>query len=285
MPNSGERDARGPRRRQRAAPARAPAAGRHQRRERRSPRRAPAPRAAALVDQRAQPPRQRSPGARRRRWRRGPAARPRQRRRHRAAARRRAARPGVACRAARRGSAAGGGALRRRRGDAAPGAALAGGGGGRLGRELLRVLSGGRLWYCSHFCLTSCFFSGGSCFSDLYCSRAAARSCGRQRRPRAHLLLDALLLVGRHLRVALGDAAPLLLALGVELVPLRRERRQHLLFAAASAATTTATRRDRCADRVPAWTGREASASASARTASAGQSATCFSQFWNPRSR
>src|SRR5262249_36326098 len=50
----------------------------------------------------------------------------------------------------------------------------------------------------------------------------------RQLRPRPHLLLDAGLLLRGHFRVPLGDAAPLLLALGVELVPVGRERSQDL---------------------------------------------------------
>ena len=50
-----------------------------------------------------------------------------------------------------------------------------------------------------------------------------------QASPSAHLLLYALLLVGRHVWIALNDAQPLLLALGVELVPFRRERSEHLL--------------------------------------------------------
>jgi len=53
----------------------------------------------------------------------------------------------------------------------------------------------------------------------------------RQMSPRPHLCLDALLLRGRHLRIALSDAKPFLLALDFELVPLRRERREDLLVA------------------------------------------------------
>jgi len=54
---------------------------------------------------------------------------------------------------------------------------------------------------------------------------------GRQFRPGPHLLLDPLLLIGRHPRIALGNASPLLLARRVVLVPVRSERRQHLAFA------------------------------------------------------
>ena len=51
---------------------------------------------------------------------------------------------------------------------------------------------------------------------------------GRQPRPLAHLRLDALLLVRLQRRIALGEPQPFLLALGVEAVPVRRERRQDL---------------------------------------------------------
>ena len=65
------------------------------------------------------------------------------------------------------GRAAGGAAGRelrrrreRRRGpDVRPAAAACAGGGGGLAASSCRV-SGGRLWYCSHFCRTSCFCSG-----------------------------------------------------------------------------------------------------------------------------
>jgi len=52
----------------------------------------------------------------------------------------------------------------------------------------------------------------------------------RQVSPGTHLLLDALLLGGRHLRIALSDAEPLLLALDFELVPFRCERSEDLLI-------------------------------------------------------
>src|SRR5205085_3259602 len=52
----------------------------------------------------------------------------------------------------------------------------------------------------------------------------------RQLRPRLHLLLQALLLVGMHRRIALRDAAPFLLARAVQFVPVGRERRENLLF-------------------------------------------------------
>ena len=51
---------------------------------------------------------------------------------------------------------------------------------------------------------------------------------------------DALLLVGRHLRIALRDPAPLLLALRVQLVPVGGERGEHLLFGSGRARPTTA---------------------------------------------
>ena len=51
---------------------------------------------------------------------------------------------------------------------------------------------------------------------------------GRQPRPFLHLRLDPLLLVAADRRVALGEAEPLLLALGVEVVPVGCERRQDL---------------------------------------------------------
>ena len=51
---------------------------------------------------------------------------------------------------------------------------------------------------------------------------------GRQARPGAHLLLDALLLLGRHARITVRDAKPLLFALGVELVPFGGQWRENL---------------------------------------------------------
>jgi hypothetical protein len=48
--------------------------------------------------------------------------------------------------------------------------------------------------------------------------------------PRAHLLPDAMLLLGRHLRITLRDPAPFLLARGVEFFPVGRERREDLSF-------------------------------------------------------
>src|SRR4029079_8931757 len=49
---------------------------------------------------------------------------------------------------------------------------------------------------------------------------------GRQARPRAHLLLDALLLRRGHFGIPLRDAQPLLLARGIQLVPLRGKGRE-----------------------------------------------------------
>src|SRR5207253_8153748 len=51
-----------------------------------------------------------------------------------------------------------------------------------------------------------------------------------QLRPRAHLLLNALLLIGLHRGITLRDAAPLLFARAVQLVPIGCERREDLLF-------------------------------------------------------
>src|SRR5262245_17151993 len=51
----------------------------------------------------------------------------------------------------------------------------------------------------------------------------------RQRGPGMHLLLDPLLLLGSELGVALGDADPFLLPVGVERVPVGGEWREDLL--------------------------------------------------------
>jgi hypothetical protein len=45
------------------------------------------------------------------------------------------------------------------------------------------------------------------------------------------LLLDALLLLPGHRGISLGDAAPLGLALGIELVPIGRDRGEELFSA------------------------------------------------------
>src|SRR5689334_10608165 len=52
----------------------------------------------------------------------------------------------------------------------------------------------------------------------------------RELRPRSHLLLDALLLRRPHAGIALGESAPFLLALRLEAVPVRSERREDLLL-------------------------------------------------------
>ena len=51
-------------------------------------------------------------------------------------------------------------------------------------------------WYCSHFCLTSCFFSGRQRAAATCIARGPRALGGRELRPRAHLLADPLLLVG-----------------------------------------------------------------------------------------
>ena len=63
-----------------------------------------------------------------------------------------------------------------------------------------------------------------------YCSRACQRCSGVSLVQLLHALLHALLFLGVHGRIALGDAEPLGLALAAELVPLRRERREDLLL-------------------------------------------------------
>src|SRR6185503_12526130 len=54
---------------------------------------------------------------------------------------------------------------------------------------------------------------------------------GREARPGLHAPGDALLLLGRHLRIAFGDRDPFLPALGLERVPVGAQRREHLLLA------------------------------------------------------
>src|SRR3989442_13967225 len=53
---------------------------------------------------------------------------------------------------------------------------------------------------------------------------------GREARPGLHATLHALLLLRLHARIALGDADPLLPALGIERVPVGLERREDLLL-------------------------------------------------------
>ena len=53
---------------------------------------------------------------------------------------------------------------------------------------------------------------------------------GRQLRPRLHTGLQALLFIGLHFRVTVGDSDPLFAARGVEAVPIRRQRREHSLL-------------------------------------------------------
>src|SRR5690242_11998889 len=53
---------------------------------------------------------------------------------------------------------------------------------------------------------------------------------GRELGPRLHAARDPLLLLRLHLRIALRDRDPLLPALGLERVPVRLERREHLLL-------------------------------------------------------
>ena len=52
----------------------------------------------------------------------------------------------------------------------------------------------------------------------------------RQRGPALHAALHALLLLGLHRRIALGDADPLAAALGFQALPVGLERRQRLLL-------------------------------------------------------
>jgi len=67
----------------------------------------------------------------------------------------------------------------------------------------------------------------------LQCLVLLARSLPLRRRERCpgfHLRLDALLFIRRHFRIALRDAAPFLLALRLQAIPLGCERRKHGLF-------------------------------------------------------
>ena len=93
-----------------------------------------------------------------------------------------------------------------------------------------RFWSGGRFWYSCQRWRTSSFLSGGSWRMRLVLLARGGALLRRQLGPGLHLLLDALLLVGAHLGVALRDAAPLLLALRVHVAPVGRERAEHLLF-------------------------------------------------------
>src|SRR5690606_6791921 len=53
---------------------------------------------------------------------------------------------------------------------------------------------------------------------------------GREARPFLHALLDALLPLGRHLRIALGDADPAPARVRIEVLPLGLERRENFLL-------------------------------------------------------
>src|SRR6266511_1927619 len=106
---------------------------------------------------------------------------------------------------------------------------------------------------------------------------------GRELRPPLHLIADPLLLGRRHLGVAFRDAAPLGLALRVELVPVRRERCEHLLLGGVQLRP-----RRRARDRLRTDATRECRRE-QRRARRADQEppslASVFSQFWNPRSR
>ena len=104
----------------------------------------------------------------------------------------------------------------------------------------------------------------------------------RQLGPRAHLLLDALLLLGRHLRVALRDTPPFLLARGVKLLPVGRERGENLPFGRREGVPRRRPDADRLRERIPGNENRERQSP----WKKVGYSKlACFSQFWNPRSR
>jgi hypothetical protein len=106
----------------------------------------------------------------------------------------------------------------------------------------------------------------------------------RKRCPRAHLLLDPLLLVRRHPRIPLRDAAPLQLALGIELVPVGRERRENLLLGGRQFGPRRGARANRLGRNARGRSGREHPYEKQIVDQSV-ESAVLLSQFWNPRSR
>src|SRR5438874_9658482 len=185
------------------------------------------------------------------------------------------------------------GRLAEARADAIAGLARyrgASGGGSRLG---------GRLGTCGWRCqLTALFrrelliflplllnvltFLRGQLLQGLVLLSRDAALVRREARPSAHLLPNALLLRRWHAWITFGDPQPLLFALGVQLVPLRREGGQYLLFAGRKISPGRRAKRERTrAGRHGQQEGKRADQHPPARPQGSG----CFSQFWNPRSR
>lgn len=100
---------------------------------------------------------------------------------------------------------------------------------GRLGRKLAPSLRGQTLVRFPLLANFLLFFGRQRSQGPILLPRRSALFRG-QACPCAHLLPNALLLVGGHLRKALRDPAPLLFALRFELVPIARKGGQNLLF-------------------------------------------------------
>jgi hypothetical protein len=79
----------------------------------------------------------------------------------------------------------------------------------------------------------------------------------RQLGPSAHLLPDALLLLGRHLRVTLRDTPPFLLARGVKLLPIGREWGKNLPFGSREGVPRRRPDPNRLGERIPGNENRE----------------------------
>lgn len=109
----------------------------------------------------------------------------------------------------------------------------------------------------------------------------------RELGPGAHLLLHALLLGGRHLRIPLGDAAPLLLALRLERPPFGLQRREDPLLLRGEITPCRPRGRSRGAERRGQRDARdrENEGVTAPPQKEKRYSPSCFSQFWNPLSR
>ncbi len=99
--------------------------------------------------------------------------------------------------------------------------------------------------------------------------------------------MHPLLLILRHFRIALGNAQPFLLALGVELVPLRSKRRQRRLVGRGEFSPGRGMKDDRAArrGRRHGETGRSKQYAEEKNPPRRQLSALYFSQAGNPRSR